>query len=116
MQTAVNNAAVTGTPLTDDWSIMRAGRDLLFKELGLSATETPAPPPPVPPKPNQNPTLKDVPPSLSEVPAAAPSGAKLTAESLAATADIQEIERATAGMNDAQWDELLRSVPGAFVD
>jgi hypothetical protein len=116
MQAAVNNAAAAGSPLADDWAIMRAGRDLLFKELGLSATETPAPPPPPPPRLDQNPPMKDVPPSLSEVPAAAPSGAKLTAESLAATADIEEIERATAGMSEAQWDELLRSVPGAFVD
>lgn len=116
MQTAVNTAAQAGTPITDDWVMMRAGRDLLFQELGLSSTEVPAAPPPAPPRPDQSPPLSNVPPTLSGVPAAAPSGAKVTADSLVASADVTEIERVTAGLSDAQWDELLRGTPGAFID
>lgn len=115
MQTAVNNAAAQGKQLVNDFEIMTAGRDLLFQQLGLSA---PANPPPVatpPPRPQQAPPMAQVPPTLSGIPAAAPTGARHTAESLSLL-DINEAERIMAGMSEAQQDELLRSVPGAFVD
>lgn len=116
MQRAVNVAAAEGTPLTDDWEMMTRGRDLLYETLGLSATVEPPPAPEKPSKPPvKAPPMEKVPPTLSGAPAAAQTGAKVSGESLA-NASLEELERIGHGMSDAQWDEVLRNAPGAFVD
>lgn len=118
MQMATNDAAAAGTPLTDDWAILTAGRDRLFSVMGLAADAPAAPAPkPVADKPaGRAPDLTNLPPTMTGAPAAAPSGARQTAIELAESNDIEALERATAGMSESQWEDLLRSVPGAFVD
>jgi len=96
MKKAVDDAALAGKQL-GDWEILTEGRNLLFKEIGLSATPQPAEAPApaattaAPPKPNQNPPLQNIPPNLANAPAAAPTGAKTTAETLASANSIFDI-------------------------
>lgn len=126
MQKAVDDAAGVGKHL-GDWEICTEARNLLFKELGLSASAPPAPTPATeiptaattpaaPPKPNQNPPLQNIPPNLAGAPAAAPTGAKTTAETLAAANSIFDIEAFMATHSEAEADEMMRTLPGAFSD
>lgn len=116
MQRAVNEAAAAGTPLVTDLQIMTEGRNLLFQQLGLSATSPPPPPAPTPDKPAATPPkLDNIPPSLGNLPGAAPNGAALTGDELASL-EINSLERQMADMSEAQIDALLRATPGAFVD
>lgn len=118
MQRAVNEKAAAGTPLQTDAQIMLEGRNLLFQQLGLSATSPNAPPPgpTEAPKPAAvPPKLDNLPPSLGNVPGAAPNGAVVTGEALASL-EINSLESQMAGMSDAQIDQLLRTTAGAFID
>jgi hypothetical protein len=117
MNRTVTEAAAAGKQLSD-WEILSLGRDKLFQTLGISANADPVPPPVKPPetpaKPNQAPNLTNVPPTLARAPSAAPTGAKTTAESLAAADNIFDIEAHMATLSEAQADEMLRTLPGAF--
>lgn len=121
MQRVVNEAAATGKPLQDDFEIMRAGKDALFEQLGLSSPSTPPPQPDAPaasksePPAPKTPPVGNLPPTLGTLPAAAPTGAKLSVDELAGK-DIREIEKMMSGMSEAQRAELLRTTAGAFVE
>jgi len=115
MNRTVTEAAEAGRTLAD-WEILSGGRDRLFQTLGISTTPVPEAPAAAPPKPNQAPPLGNVPPTLAKAPAAAPSGAKTTAETLAGSDNIMEIEAFMATQSEEQADALLRSLPGAFAD
>lgn len=106
MQMEADEAAAQGKTL-DDWSLLTAGRDRLYKQLGINSSTvpeapTPTPPPAATPAPNQAPNLAGVPPTLGRAPAAAPNGAKATAEQLAGLNDIEEIERFMATLPEGQ--------------
>lgn len=115
MQEVVNDAARAGRQLTD-WQLMHEARQKLAEQGIFGATAATAAAAATPqPKPDRTPPLGTVPVTLASAPAAAAPGTQSTAEALAETGDIEDIEALLAGKSEAERDQILRGTPGAFV-
>lgn len=115
MKRVADHQASIGNWPIPDITLMQMGRDLLYTEAGLTAahpaaTPTPATPAATQPAPRV-PNLSGIPPTLGAAPGAAPTGARETIDTMAGKG-IVDIERAMAGMTEAQLDEFMRRVPG----
>lgn len=115
MQEVVNDAARAGRQITD-WQLMHEARQKLAEQgiFGAAAAVAAAAVTPQP-KPDRTPPLGTVPVTLASAPAAAAPGTQSTAEALAETGDIEDIEALLAGKSEAERDQILRGTPGAFV-